>query len=202
MDKLMQCMLVAFANNFTFYLKAHNYHWTVSGDTFKQDHEFLGEIYSLAQENIDGYAEQLRRIGAFPQGDIKEIVANSSIIDAPLNEMKEANLMFLNLLADLEVLVSYLQDTYDEAGLVREYGLQNFLAERIDEHRKQQWMLTASIVDEEDYVVPGATPMPKDPADYSHKMMNPDTGLMVEVENPEEHEAAIAAGYTQDVEEA
>jgi len=201
MDKLMQCMLVAFANNFTFYLKAHNYHWTVSGDTFKQDHEFLGEIYSLAQENIDGYAEQLRRIGAFPQGDIKEIVANSSIIDAPLNEMKEANLMFLNLLADLEVLVSYLQDTYDEAGLVREYGLQNFLAERIDEHRKQQWMLTASVVDEEDYVVPDAISMPKDPADYSHKMMNPDTGLMVEVENPEEHEAAIAAGYTQDVEE-
>ena len=194
-------MLVAFANNFTFYLKAHNFHWAVSGETFKQDHEFLGEIYGTAQENIDGYAEQLRRIGAFPQGDIKEIVSNSSIIDAPLNEMREANVMFLTLLADLEVIITYLQDTYDEAGAVREYGLQNFLADRIDEHRKTQWMLTASVVDEADYVVPGTTPEPKDPADYSHKMMNPDTGLMVEVETPEEHEAAIAAGYTQDVEE-
>jgi starvation-inducible DNA-binding protein len=194
-------MMVAFANNFTFYLKAHNYHWTVSGETFKQDHEFLGEIYATAQENIDGYAEQLRRIGGFPQGDIQEIVKNSSIIDAPLNEMREANLMFLNLLADLDVIVPYLQDAYDEAGVVREYGLQNFLAERIDEHRKQQWMLTASVVDEADYVVPGTTPPPPDPSEYCHKMMNPETGLMVEVETPEEHEAAIAAGYTEEVKE-
>jgi len=201
MDKLIQCMMVAFANNFTFYLKAHNYHWTVSGETFRQDHEFLGEIYTAAQENIDGYAEQLRRIGGFPQGDIQEIVKNASIIDAPLNEMKEANLMFLNLLADLNVIVPYLQDAYDEAGAVREYGLQNFLAERIDEHRKQQWMLTASVVDEADYVVPGTTPPPPDPSEYCHKMMNPETGLMVEVETPEEHEAAIAAGYTEDVKE-
>ena len=195
-------MLVAFANNFTFYLKAHNYHWTVSGETFKQDHEFLGEIYSESQEAIDGYAEQLRRIGAFPQGDIGEIVKNSSIITAPLNEMREANLMYLNLLADLEVIITYLQDTYDEAGKVREYGLQNFLAERIDAHRKQQWMLTASVVDEADYVVPGTTPEPQPASEYCHKMMNPDTGLMVEVENPEEHEAAVAAGYTEEVKEA
>lgn len=201
MDKLIKCMMVAFANNFTFYLKAHNYHWTVSGETFKQDHEFLGEIYATAQENIDGYAEQLRRIGGFPQGDIQEIVKNASIIDAPLNEMREANLMFLNLLADLNVVVPYLQDAYDEAGAVREYGLQNFLAERIDEHRKQQWMLTASVVDEADYIVPGTTPPPPDPSEYCHKMMNPETGLMVEVETPEEHEAARAAGYTEDVKE-
>ena len=201
MDKLIKCMMVAFANNFTFYLKAHNFHWTVAGETFKQDHEFLGEIYALAQENIDGYAEQLRRIGAFPQGDIKEIVKNSSIIDAPLNEMTEANLMFLSLLADLEAMVTYLQLTYDEAGAVREYGLQNFLAERIDEHRKQQWMLTASVVDLADYVIPGTTPEPPDPAEYCHNMMNPTTGLMVEVENPDEHAAAVAAGYTQEVKE-
>jgi DNA-binding ferritin-like protein len=49
--------------------------------------------------------------------------------------------MFLNLLADLDIIVPYLQDTYDEAGVAREYGLQNFLAERIDEHSKHQWMI-------------------------------------------------------------
>lgn len=201
MDKLIKMMLTAFANNFTFYLKAHNYHWTVSGETFKQDHEFLGDIYDTAQEQIDGYAEQLRRIGAFPQGDIKEIVKNSTIIDAPLNQMTEANLMYLNLLADLDMMVLHLQNTFDEATKQREHGLANFLADRIDEFRKIQWMLTASVVDEEDYKVPGATPMPKDPAEYCHKMRNPDTGLMVEVENPEEHDAAIAAGYTEEVQD-
>ena len=64
-----------------------------------------------------------------------------------------------------------------------------------------QWMITAAVVEEEDYVVPGTTPEPKPASEYCHKMRNPETGLMVEVENPEEHEAAIAAGYTEDVKE-
>ena len=46
---------------------------------------------------------------------IKEIVKNSTIIDAPLNQMTEANLMYLNLLADLDMMVLHLQDTFDEA---------------------------------------------------------------------------------------
>lgn len=196
MDKLIKMMLTAFANNFTLYLKAHNFHWTVTGCEFKQDHEFLGEIYGSAQEAIDDYAEQLRRIGAFPQGDFKDIVKNSLLND-PTDTVTDSKIMFLELLADFEVLVAHLQDTYDEAGKQREYGLQNFLADRIDGARKFQWQLTATVTDEPDYKMPGQQPEPYQ--EYCHFMKNPDTGLMVEVEDPEEHDAAIAAGYTEEV---
>ena len=201
MDKLVQMMRVAFATNFTYYLEAHNAHWNVLGPDFPQYHKFLNEVYDDAQDAIDDYAEQLRRIGGFPQGDIKEIIANSAIIDPPLNQLTESKPMFLALLADTNTMVAHLQDTYDEAGKQREYGLQNFIADRIDEHRKQQWMITASVVDEEDYIVPGTTPPPKDPSEYCHNMRNPQTGQMVEVENPEEHQAAIDAGFTEEVKE-
>lgn len=186
MDKLIQMMLTAFANNFTFYLKAHNFHWVVSGETFKQDHEFLGEIYEDAQGAIDDYAEQMRRIGAFPQGDIKEIIANSAVIDPPLNEMMESEEMFMALATDLVMIVSTLQDTYDQAGIAREYGLQNFLADRIDAHRKQQWMITATLTEEP--TVEGQIIAPT-------QVVNPTTGDTGYVIDSTSMEEAMAQGY-------
>jgi starvation-inducible DNA-binding protein len=112
------------------------------GSDFRQAHEFLEEIYTDAQESIDAYAEQLRRIGAFPKGDFRDIVNNSMLLDSTLT-LTDPLEIYAVVLADVETIISYLQDAYDEAGAVREYGLQNFLAERIDTHRKQQWMLNA-----------------------------------------------------------
>lgn len=142
MNPLIQAMLQAFANNFTFYLKSHNFHWTVMGPDFPQYHELLEEIYGDAQESIDAYAEQLRRLGAFPQGDYRDIVNNSELVDPP-ETVTDPMQMFTNLLSDLDIIVLRLQDNFDMATGSREYGLQNFLADRIDTHRKQQWMLNA-----------------------------------------------------------
>ena len=144
MDKLTQSLLLAFANNFTFYLKSHNYHWTVMGEDFPQYHTFLEGIYTDAQENIDAYAEQLRRIGAFPKGNYSNIVKETELAD-PSDDIIDPELMFQNLLDDLDILVTRLQDTFDLATSAREYGLQNFLADRIDQHRKQQWQLNSTL---------------------------------------------------------
>jgi len=142
MNPLIELMLMAFANNFTFYLKSHNFHWTVMGPDFPQYHKLLEEIYNDAQESIDDYAEQLRRLGAFPQGDYRDIVNNSQLVDPP-ETVTDPTQMFANLLSDLDIIVLNLQDSFDMATESREYGLQNFLADRIDAHRKQQWMLNA-----------------------------------------------------------
>lgn len=145
MEKLIQLLLTQFANNFTFYLKAHNFHWNIAGPDFPQHHEFLGDIYEGAQGQIDEYAEQLRRIGAFPQGDFRNIVNNATITD-PADTNGDVMAMYQQLLDDSETIVAGLQDTYDEAGVQREYGLQNYLADEIDRHRKLQWMLKSTLV--------------------------------------------------------
>ena len=142
MNELVQALLAGFANNFTFYLKSHNYHWTVMGPNFPQYHELLEEIYSDAQENIDNYAEQIRRLGYFPQGDYRDIVNYSQLSDPP-ETITDPQVMWDNLLVDLGIIILHLQNIYDLANEGREYGLQNFLAERIDQHRKTQWKLNA-----------------------------------------------------------
>lgn len=145
MEQLIQSMLTAFANNFTFYLKAHNFHWNVAGPDFQEHHSFLGDIYEGAQEQIDEYAEQLRRIGAFPQGDFRNIVNNATLAD-PADTSGDVMAMYEQLLGDSETIVGGLQDAYDQAGAAREYGLQNYLADEIDRHRKLQWMIKSTLV--------------------------------------------------------
>jgi len=165
MNSLIQSMLALFANNFTYYLKAHNFHWIVMGPNFPQYHEFLEEIYSDAQGAIDTYAEQLRRIGAFPQGDYRDIVNNSQLTD-PATTNGDPVAMFQSLLSDNEIIVASLQDAFDLATENREHGLANFIADRIDAHRKQQWMINAILanqpaVDQVQPTQPGLTGSPE-----------------------------------------
>jgi len=198
MDKLIAELLMAFANNFAFYLKSHQFHWAVMGDDFPQYHDLLEDIYTDAQQAIDDYAEELRRLGVFPKGDLKDIIADSQITDTPSDALiTDPQEMFLVLLADLATVITTLQDTFDAATEVREYGLQNFLADRISSHRKTQWKLTATVTPDPEYVMPNPDNIPS-PPEYCHTMVNPDTGAEVYVETPEQHAAAIAAGYTVD----
>lgn len=140
MDQLVNALLQAFANNFTYYLKSHNYHWSVTGPDFVQYHKFLEEIYDDAQDNIDTYAEKIRQIGAYPEGDYRDIVKNTQLMD-PVDTVLDPMIIFANLMDDIDVMISQLQDAYDMAGEAREYGIQNFLADRMDAHRQQAWMI-------------------------------------------------------------
>lgn len=50
------CVLACFAR--ALHLYTHSAHVSVSGKTFKQDHEFLGEIYTAASETVDTLFER------------------------------------------------------------------------------------------------------------------------------------------------
>lgn len=142
MEELIAQMLTAFANNFRFYLKTHNYHWIVNGVEFPQYHEFLKKIYEDAQGSIDDYAERIRQLGAYPLGDLEDIQAESEIQD-PTDQITDPQAIFQNIADDLDILITRLQDTYDAAQAPREYGVQNFLADRIDAHKQQLWMVNS-----------------------------------------------------------
>ena len=144
MEQLIALLRQAFATNFTYYLESHNAHWNITGPDFPQYHEFLKEVYTDAQVSIDDYAEKVRQLHAFAQGTYPEIITESRLAD-PEGTPTDPVMIFEQLLADAETLVSLLQDTYDVAGEQREYGIQNFLADRIDAHKQQIWM-TRSIL--------------------------------------------------------
>jgi starvation-inducible DNA-binding protein len=142
MDDLLEAGKIAFATEYAYVLKAQFCHWNVEGPDFVQFHELFGKIYEEAYSSIDDFAEKLRSMGAYTPASFQRLSMLSEI-DGQM-EVISKDEMVLMLLADNDVILKALKFTYDLAEQNNEHGFSNFLAERMDAHRKHGWMLRAS----------------------------------------------------------
>ncbi len=142
MEKLQQAAKIAFASEYTFYLKAHFFHWNVEGPDFSQLHELFGNIYEEVYGSLDGFAERIRAIGAYAPGSNSRFNVLSRIEDE--TKVHPAAVMVQELLQDSDNMVILLKRVYDVAEAAGEHGFSNFLAERMDAHRKHSWQLRAT----------------------------------------------------------
>lgn len=143
MEKLIEAMKRYFATHFQYYTKAHGFHVNIVGPEFPQYHKLLGNIYEDAQEAIDNIAEHIRAIEGIAPFALKRIqelgrIKDSAEAPADIKMLKE-------ILADTQIVCDHLEECYDMAGEYKCYGLQNFLADRMDTHRKYMWMLRSTL---------------------------------------------------------
>jgi starvation-inducible DNA-binding protein len=144
MDELQNAAKIAFASEFSFFLKAQNFHWNVVGSDFSQYHKLFGKIYKEVYDSIDPFAENIRKLGTFVPASLTRFNMLSQIADEDNVIPKEQ--MVAELAADTEKLVKILKMVYDRSEAAGEHGFSNFLAERMDAYRKHKWMLTASLM--------------------------------------------------------
>ena len=142
MEKLQQAAKIAFASEYTFYLNAHFFHWNVEGPDFSQLHELFGNVYEEVYKSLDGFAERIRAIGAYAPGSYSRFSMLSRIEDE--TQVPRAEVMVQQLLQDSDNMVVILKRVYDVAEAAGEHGFSNFLAERMDAHRKHSWQLRAT----------------------------------------------------------
>jgi starvation-inducible DNA-binding protein len=143
MENLIQSMRKVLANSFVFYLKAQNYHWNVEGENFSQYHEFFGKLYEEVYGSIDATAEEIRALGDYAPGSLKRYIELTDIEEEVVIPKLEE--MLATLLRDNTVVIASLNSAFSEAEKNNEQGLMDFLAGRLDAHKKHAWMLRASI---------------------------------------------------------
>jgi starvation-inducible DNA-binding protein len=143
MDELIKALKIAFATEYTFYLKAHFYHWNVEGPDFFQYHKLFGKIYEEVFGSIDDFAENIRKLGSYTPGSYSRFSALSKV-DEEL-QVAPAESMMKELLADSDKCVELFKMVFAIAEREKEHGLSDFLAARMDAHRKHSWMLRASL---------------------------------------------------------
>lgn len=143
MDDLIGEMKVSLASTFSFYLKAHNFHWNVEGPYFPQLHSFFETIYTDAWEAVDGLAEHIRTLDAYAPGSFVRFKELSLITDE--TNIPSAITMAAKLNEDNEIIIKQLLRTQILAEKYRKTGLANYLQDRIDLHEKHGWMLRATI---------------------------------------------------------
>ena len=143
MDELAKAMKIAFSTEFSFYLKSHFYHWNVEGPEFPQYHKLFGKINEEVYDSIDTFAENIRKLGTYTPGSYTRLSMLSQIEDELT--VPPALDMINDLLNDSEKCIKIFKMVYDLSEREEEYGLSNFLAERIDAHKKHSWMLRATL---------------------------------------------------------
>lgn len=139
MSELSKAAKIAFATTFSFYLKAHNFHWNVEGVNFKQFHDLFGGIYEEVFDSIDTFAEQIRALGSYMPGSYTRFSMLSQIEDE--NDILDDRAMVVELLEDNEKLKKILKMVFDLSEQAGEHGFSDFIAGRMDAHSKHGWML-------------------------------------------------------------
>jgi starvation-inducible DNA-binding protein len=143
MEELQKAAKVAFASTFSFYLKAHNFHWNITGPDFLEYHDLFGKIYEEVYGSIDDFAEKIRSLDTFVPASLERFSMLTLVDDE--TQILDQNSMLTELYQDNQKMVKLLKMVYDVAEQVGENGFSNFLAERMDAHRKHGWMLKSSM---------------------------------------------------------
>lgn len=127
------------SDSYILYFKAHSYHWNVEGPDFVQYHDFLQGFYQDVFNSIDAYAELIRTMDVYAPTSLRRIIDMSTITEA--DGIPDALTMISNLKRDNDLLLATLVQSYDEAEKASEFGISNFLQDRIQAHEKHAWML-------------------------------------------------------------
>jgi len=125
-----------------FYYAAHRAHWNVEGEDFTEYHELFSNIYEDAIDSVDGIAENMRRLQAFPK-TLTESVMNASFKDDMTTSDSEE--LAGGLLDKILILNGAILAAFGVATSANEQGIANFLAERDDLTKKWAWQLRSSL---------------------------------------------------------
>lgn len=128
--------------------KAHGYHWNVKGENFKQFHDFFGEIYSDYDGAVDTLAEWILKLDQLAPSDLLYFYNNTTVSESIAStygcDMAE------DLLMSNDQIGAKLANAVDLATSMKQHALANFFAERMDMHQRWHWMLSATLVEEEE----------------------------------------------------
>jgi starvation-inducible DNA-binding protein len=144
MEKLVASLRIVLGNTFTMYFKAHSYHWNVEGVHFSQYHDFFGDIYEDVYGAVDPLSEEIRKTGVYAPISLMELYGYKTISEDS-SKPASVNEMLFNLLVANTELLSALSTLFDIATAEKQQGLANFVADRMDKHKKFEWQIKSSL---------------------------------------------------------
>lgn len=131
------------ATQYALSIKAQNFHWNVEGMFFEPLHNLFGKIYEEAYGSIDTFAEEIRAMGTYTPASFQRFTMLSQIDDE--TEMLDSKQMVVELLQDNEKMIAMLQVLFEISEKYKQFGFSDFVAGRIDAHKKHGWMLKATL---------------------------------------------------------
>lgn len=140
MENQVNDLNVLLADLNVFYRKLQNYHWNIIGKDFFTIHEKLEEYYNEINEQIDEIAEHILMLGGEPLGTMQDYL-NTTCIKEAKNEKIKDDIMFENVIKDLETLLKKVTEIKKKADDINNYATSSLMDEYISNYIKKLWML-------------------------------------------------------------
>jgi starvation-inducible DNA-binding protein len=138
---LAELMKILMASNFTYYLKAHYFHFNVEGKDFYQYHKFLQKVYEDAYGAVDPLGEFIRTLDEYTPGSLSRYNELTRIPDQ--TKIPRAELMLKELLHDSHTMIELLNECFAAAEAENKQDIANFIAERLTATNKFIWMISS-----------------------------------------------------------
>jgi starvation-inducible DNA-binding protein len=127
------------ASTFSYYLKAHMFHWNVEGPDFGELHAFFAQIYEDAFDAVDTIAEQIRTTEEYAPGSLTRFHELTQVQDQ--TKVPRARLMLEELLADTQTMKDLSKQVFDVSTEAGRDDIANFAADRLAQHGKYMWQI-------------------------------------------------------------
>lgn len=144
MNELATAMQRCLANTFVFYFKTHAFHWNVEGLNFPTYHGFFGDLYEELHGAVDPMAEEIRALDVYAPSGLNELYRYATISDSDFKGSALRDMLTASL-QDNATIVADLTAAFTIATKENKQGLADFLAGRIDTHKKHEWMLRSCL---------------------------------------------------------
>ncbi|WP_028081694.1 Dps family protein [Solimonas soli] len=129
------------ADEYTLYLKTHNFHWNVTGPMFNTLHLMFETHYNESALAVDLVAERIRALGFPAPGTYRQYAALSSIDET--DGVPEAMEMVRLLVKGHESCAKTARSVFPVAEQAGDEPSCDLLTQRMQLHEKTAWMLRA-----------------------------------------------------------
>lgn len=127
------------ADEYTLYLKTHNFHWNVTGPMFNTLHQMFEGQYTESAAAVDQIAERIRALGYPAPGSYKQYAELSQIEEEPgVPEWKD---MVVQLVSGHETVARTAREVFQQAEQADDEATADLLTQRMQLHEKTAWML-------------------------------------------------------------
>ena len=134
------------ADNYTLYLKTHNFHWNVTGPMFNTLHTMFMTQYTELWTAVDPIAERIRSLGHAAPGSYAQFGALASIPDAPVSPPKALEMVRI-LVDGHEAVARTARGMFPLADKAGDEPTADLLTQRLTVHEQTAWMLRSLLED-------------------------------------------------------
>ena len=131
------------ADNFTLYLKTHNFHWNVTGPMFNTLHLMFEAQYNELWLALDAIAERIRSLGHPAPATATEFAKLTSIPET--TGQPSAEEMIRLLVEGNEAVVRTARKVFPAVDAANDEPTADLLTQRMQIHEKNAWMLRSML---------------------------------------------------------